>query len=58
MCKCLVNVQMLSECANVRMCKCANGRFLLLISLIMCNFVCQNSICKAFAHLHILTFAH
>ena len=25
MCKCLVNVQMLGECANVRMCKCANA---------------------------------
>ena len=26
MCKC-ENVQMLGECANVRMCKCANCRF-------------------------------
>ena len=30
MCKCVVNVQMLSECENVQMCKCENSRFLLL----------------------------
>ena len=50
MCKCLVNVQMLSECANAwLMCKCENVQMckwslslagLLLINLIMCNFVC------------------
>ena len=58
---------MLSKCANVRMCKCANGRISLLnfnnIRLFahsprICTLIKHLHINQAFAHLHILTFAH
>ena len=42
------------KCANVRMCKCANGRLILLRFLRNLGF--QNI--KSFAHSHICTFAH
>ena len=60
MCKCVVNVQMRGQCANVRMCKCANGRFNLLrfiackcFSLQMLSYT-KATICT-FAHSHICT---
>ena len=52
MCKCVVNVQMRGQCANVRMCKCANGRFKLLASLRANAQLCKGD------NLHILTFSH
>ena len=57
MCKC-ENVQMLNKCANVRMCKCANGR----ISLLKFNnirlFAYSLIIYTLNNHLHICTFSH
>ena len=72
MCKCLVNVQMHGECANVRMCKCANGRFCTRnLSICTFTFIYSHSYLRInqaihkrskkrrlFAHLHILTFSH
>ena len=62
MCKCLVNVQMLGKCANVRMCKCANCRLCTTESF--CPYLYINGITTqqqnapicTFAHLHIRTF--
>ena len=45
MCKCVVNVQMRGQCANVRMCKCANGRFKLQ-RFIACKCVVNVQMCE------------
>ena len=69
MCKCLVNVQMLGECANVQMCKCENESYICMgNSEDICTFLhsphlhiltfAHLHIFQAFSHLHILTFAH
>ena len=55
MCKCVVNVQMRGQCANVRMCKCANVQ---IVALNCCASLRANAqLCKG-DNLHICTFSH
>ncbi len=54
MCKC-ENVQMLGKCANVRMCKCVNGRLYLLRFGLCSDYQYIKSFAH-FPHLHIIPF--